>query len=41
MTKDTQKKIDKALKRNLEAQTPKTVIKPQENIEVAPADIIE
>ena len=38
---DTQKKIDKALKRNLEAQTPKTVIKPQENIEVAPADIIE
>jgi len=33
---DTQKKLDKALKRNLEAQTPKIATQPKENIEESP-----
>ena len=33
---DTQKKLDKALKRNLEAQTPKVTRQPKENIEESP-----
>jgi len=33
---DAQKKIDKALKRNLEAQTPQTPIKPKEKIAEVP-----
>ena len=33
---DTQKKLDKALKRNLEAQTPKVTTQPKENIEESP-----
>ena len=33
---DAQKKIDKALKRNLEVQTPQTIIKPKEKIEEVP-----
>jgi CarD family transcriptional regulator len=37
---DTQKKIDKALKRNLEAQAPRVIVKPEGNIEKT-QDLIE
>jgi CarD family transcriptional regulator len=37
---DTQKKLDKALKRNLEAQAPKVIVKPEVNIEETP-EVIE
>ena len=37
---DTQKKLDKALKRNLEAQTPKVTTQPKENIQES-TEIIE
>ena len=36
----TQKKLDKALKRNLEAQAPKVIVKPEVNIEETP-EVIE
>ena len=35
-SEDTQKKLDKALKRNLEAQAPKVIVKPELNIEETP-----
>ena len=35
-TEDTQKKLNKALKRNLEAQAPKAIIKPEAKIEETP-----
>ena len=35
-SEDTQKKLNKALKRNLEAQAPKAIIKPEEKIEETP-----
>ena len=37
---DAQKKLDKALKRNLEIQTPKVIVKPEENIKGTP-DVIK
>ena len=37
---DAQKKLNKALKRNQEAQTPKVIVKPEVNIEVTP-EVIE
>ena len=37
---DVQKKLDKALKRNLEAQAPKVIVKPEVNIEKTP-EVIE
>ena len=37
---DVQKKLDKALKRNLEAQAPKAIVKPEANIEETP-EVIE
>ena len=39
-SEDTQKKIDKALKRNLEAQASKVMVKPKVNIEETP-EVIE
>ena len=39
-SEDTQKKLDKALKRNLEAQASKVIVKPQANIEETP-EVIE
>ena len=39
-SEDTQKKLDKALKRNLEAQVSKVIVKPQENIKETP-EVIE
>ena len=39
-SEDTQKKLDKALKRNLEAQASKVMVKPQVNIEGTP-EVIE
>ena len=39
-SEDTQKKLDKALKRNLEAQASKVIVKPQVNIEETP-EVIE
>ena len=39
-SEDTQKKLDKALKRNLEAQASKVIVKPQVNIEGTP-EVIE
>ena len=35
-SEDAQKKLDKALKRNLEAQAPKVIVKPEVNIEKTP-----
>jgi len=35
-SEDAQKKLDKALKRNLEAQAPKVIVKPEANIEETP-----
>ena len=35
-SEDAQKKLDKALKRNLEAQAPKVIVKPEVNIEETP-----
>ena len=35
-SEDTQKKLNKALKRNLEAQAPKAIIKPEAKIEETP-----
>jgi len=39
-SEDAQKKLDKALKRNLEAQAPKVIVKPEANIEETP-EVIE
>ena len=39
-SEDAQKKLDKALKRNLEAQAPKVIVKPEVNIEETP-EVIE
>ena len=39
-SEDAQKKLDKALKRNLEAQAPKVIVKPEANIEKTP-EVIE
>ena len=39
-SEDTQKKLNKALKRNLEAQAPKVIVKPEVNIEETP-EVIE
>ena len=39
-SEDTLKKLDKALKRNLEAQAPKVTVKPEVNIEETP-EVIE
>ena len=39
-SEDTQKKLDKALKRNLEAQASKVMVKPQANTEETP-EVIE
>ena len=39
-SEDAQKKLDKALKRNLEAQAPKAIVKPEANIEETP-EVIE
>ena len=39
-SEDTQKKLDKALKRNLEVQASKVIVKPQVNIEETP-EVIE
>ena len=39
-SEDTQKKLDKALKRNLEAQASKVMVKPKVNIEETP-EVIE
>ena len=39
-SEDTQKKLDKALKRNLEAQASKVIVKPQANMEETP-EVIE
>ena len=39
-SEDAQKKLDKALKRNLEAQAPKVIVKPEVNIEKTP-EVIE
>ena len=39
-SEDTQKKLNKALKRNLEAQAPKVIVKPEANIEETP-EVIE
>ena len=39
-SEDTQKKLNKALKRNLEAQAPKAIVKPEVNIEETP-EVIE
>ena len=39
-SEDAQKKLDKALKRNLEAQAPKAIVKPEVNIEETP-EVIE
>ena len=39
-SEDAQKKLDKALKRNLEAQVPKVIVKPEVNIEETP-EVIE
>ena len=39
-SEDTQKKLDKALNRNLEAQVSKVIVKPQENIKETP-EVIE
>ena len=39
-SEDTQKKLNKALKRNLEAQAPKVTVKPEVNIEETP-EVIE
>ena len=39
-SEDTQKKLDKALKRNLEAQASKVIVKPQVKIEETP-EVIE
>ena len=38
---DTQKKLDKALKRNLESQTPKVEVKKQEVVETKPSELVE
>ena len=39
-SEDAQKKLNKALKRNLEAQAPKVIVKPEANIEETP-EVIE
>ena len=39
-SEDAQKKLDKALKRNLEAQAPKVIVKPEANKEETP-EVIE
>ncbi len=39
-SEDAKKKLDKALKRNLEAQAPKVIVKPEANIEETP-EVIE